>query len=133
MEELFGYIENIVFTEENKGFTVARLKEPRRAELVCIVGTMPAIQPGESIRCQGEWKHHPQHGRQFEVASFELQAPSDLLGIQKYLESGMIKGIGPVYAERIVKTFGLDTLTIIDTSPDRLFEVPGIGNKRVEK
>ncbi len=133
MEELFGYIENIVFTEENKGFTVARLKEPRRQELVCIVGTMPAIQPGESIRCQGEWKHHPQHGRQFEVASFELQAPSDLLGIQKYLESGMIKGIGPVYAERIVKTFGLDTLTIIDTTPDRLFEVPGIGNKRVEK
>ena len=133
MEEIYGYIESIVFAESEKGFTVARLKEPKKKELTCIVGVMPSIQPGETIHCKGGWKIHPEYGQQFEVKSFTIQAPSDLVGIQKYLESGMIKGIGPVYAERIVKCFGLDTLEIIDKSPDRLLEVPGIGGKRVEK
>ncbi len=133
MEEIYGYIENIVFSEGENGFTVARLKEPKKKDLTCIVGVMPSIQPGETIRCRGGWKIHPDYGQQFEVKSFELQAPSDLVGIQKYLESGMIKGIGPVYAERIVKSFGLDTLNVIDNSPDRLLEVSGIGAKRVEK
>ncbi len=133
MEEIYGYIENIVFTESEKGFTVARLKEPTKKELTCIVGFMPSIQPGETIRCKGDWKIHPEYGQQFEVKSFDLQAPSDLIGIQKYLESGMIKGIGPVYAERIVKSFGTDTLDIIDRSPDRLLEVSGLGGKRVER
>lgn len=133
MEEIYGYIENIVFSEGENGFTVARLKEPKKKDLTCIVGVMPSIQPGETIRCKGGWKIHPNYGQQFEVKSFELQAPSDLVGIQKYLESGMIKGIGPVYAERIVKSFGLETLNVIDNSPDRLLEVSGIGGKRVEK
>ncbi len=133
MEEIYGYIENIVFTEEEKGFTVARLKEPKKKELICIVGYMPSVQPGESIRCKGEWKIHPEYGQQFEVKSFELQAPTDLVGIQKYLESGMIKGIGPIYAERIVHRFGLNTLDIIDKSPERLLEISGIGEKRIEK
>lgn len=133
MEEIHGYIETIVFAESEKGFTVARLKEPKKKDLTCIVGVMPSIQPGETMRCKGDWKIHPEYGQQFEVKSFELQAPSDLIGIQKYLESGMIKGIGPVYAERIVKCFGLDTLDVIDKEPDRLFEVSGIGGKRVEK
>ncbi len=133
MEEIYGYIETIVFAESEKGFTVARLKEPKKKDLTCIVGVMPSIQPGETMRCKGDWKIHPEYGQQFEVKSFELQAPSDLIGIQKYLESGMIKGIGPVYAERIVKCFGLDTLDVIDKEPDRLFEVSGIGGKRVDK
>ncbi len=133
MEEIFGYIENIVFHEEENGFTVARLKEPRKMELTCIVGSMTSLQPGESVRCQGVWKHHAQYGRQFEVASLEYQAPSDLIGIQKYLESGMIKGIGATYAERIVKQFGLDTLQVIDQTPEQLNQVPGIGKKRVER
>lgn len=133
MEELYGYIESIVFAESEKGFTVARLKEPKKKDLTCIVGIMPSLQPGETIRCQGFWRVHPEHGQQFEVKGFELQAPSDLVGIQKYLESGMIKGIGPVYAERIVKSFGLDTLDVIDKTPDRLREVSGIGEKRIER
>jgi exodeoxyribonuclease V alpha subunit len=133
MEEIYGYIENIVFAEEEKGFTVARLKEPKKKELTCIVGIMPSVQPGETIRCKGAWKHHPQHGIQFEVAAFELEAPTDLVGIQKYLESGMIKGIGPVYAERIVKMFGVHTLDVIDQSPDRLLDVSGIGDKRIDR
>ncbi|MBS0651008.1 MAG: ATP-dependent RecD-like DNA helicase [Verrucomicrobia bacterium] len=133
MDEIYGYIENIVFAEEEKGFTVARLKEPKKKELTCIVGIMPSVQPGETIRCKGAWKHHPQHGPQFEVASFDLEAPTDLIGIQKYLESGMIKGIGPVYAERIVKQFGIHTLDVIDQCPDRLLDISGIGDKRIER
>lgn len=132
MEEIFGYIDGVLFADEEKGFTVAKLKEPRKSEPTCIVGVMPSLQPGESIRCKGSWKRHPQYGLQFEVTSFELQAPSDLIGIQKYLESGMIKGIGPIYAERIVKKFGIHTLKIIDEFPDRLSEVAGIGGKRME-
>jgi exodeoxyribonuclease V alpha subunit len=133
MEEIYGYIESIVFTESEKGFTVARLKEPKRRDLTCIVGIIPSVQPGETIRCKGGWKIHPEYGQQFEVKSFELQAPSDLVGIQKYLESGMIKGIGTVYAERIIQSFGLDTLEVIDKTPERLREVSGIGEKRVER
>ncbi|MBI3236879.1 MAG: Flp pilus assembly complex ATPase component TadA, partial [Chlamydiales bacterium] len=133
MDEIYGFIENIVFAEEERGFTVARLKEPKKRDLTCIVGILPSIQPGETIRCKGVWKQHPQHGMQFEVASFDLEAPSDLVGIQKYLESGMIRGIGPVYAERIVKKFGMKTLDVIDKSPDSLLQVPGLGEKRVEK
>lgn len=129
-EEIYGFVENIVF--ESDTFTVARLKEPRKTELTCIVGPLPLIQPGETLRCKGIWKHHPQHGRQFEVKSFETKEPADLVGIQKYLESGMIKGIGPVYGERIVKKFGLDTLKVIDLTPQRLLEVEGLGAKRIE-
>ncbi len=133
MEEIYGYIENIVYADSEKGFTVAKLKEPKKKDLTCIVGVMPSIQPGETIRCRGGWRIHSEYGQQFEVKSFELQAPSDLVGIQKYLESGMIKGIGPVYAERIVKSFGLNTLDVIDKSPDRLLEVSGLGSKRMER
>ncbi len=129
-EEIYGFVENIVFESDN--FTVAKLKEPRKSDLTCIVGPLPLIQPGETLRCKGLWKHHPQHGQQFEVKSFESKAPADVIGIQKYLESGMIRGIGPVYAERIVKKFGIDTLKVIDESPARLREIEGIGDKRVE-
>ncbi|MEN9343401.1 MAG: uncharacterized protein RLZZ453_188 [Chlamydiota bacterium] len=133
MEEVHGFIENVVFTEEAKGFTVARLKEPLKRDLTCIVGIMPSLQPGETIHCKGVWKVHPEYGKQFEVHSFELKVPSDVIGIQKYLESGMIKGIGAVYAERIVKRFGIKTLDVIEETPDLLLEVDGIGEKRIER
>jgi exodeoxyribonuclease V alpha subunit len=130
MEVVVGFVEQIIF--ESESFTVARLKEPRKVELTCIIGALPSLQIGETLRCEGSWEHHPQHGKQFKVVSFDAQHPSDLLGIQKYLESGLIKGIGPVYAERIVKRFGTETLDIIDTAPHRLLEVDGIGRKRVD-
>lgn len=130
-EEIYGFVENIVFTSDS--FTVARLKEPRKQELTCIVGPMSMIQPGETLRCKGQWKHHPQHGKQFEVKQFESRQPSDLVGIQKYLESGMIKGIGSTYASRIIKKFGIDTLKIIDETPQKLLEVEGIGEKRASQ
>ncbi|MGE0198216.1 MAG: ATP-dependent RecD-like DNA helicase [Simkaniaceae bacterium] len=133
MDQLSGFIDHIVFTSEETGFTVARLKTPKQADFINIVGAMPGVNPGETMHCRGIWKHHAKHGRQFEVQSYELTAPVDILGIQKYLESGMVKGVGPVYAKRIVDTFGVKTLEIIDQSPHRLTEVPGIGEKRVEK
>ena len=133
MDEIYGFIESIVYADAEGGFTVARLKEPKKKELTCIVGLMPSLQPGETIRCKGFWKHHPEYGQQFEVKMFDLETPSDLLGIKKYLESGMIKGIGSVYAERIINAFGLATLNVIDQTPERLIEVPGIGEKRAQQ
>lgn len=133
MEQIFGYIERITFYSDENGFTVARLKQPRKTELTTIVGTFPNIQPGESVRLLGHWKLNPAHGQQFEVIEFNIEAPCDPIGIQKYLESGMVKGIGPVYAERIVQTFGIKTLDVIDQSPEALLSIPGIGKKKVEQ
>lgn len=133
MDQLSGFIDSIVFASEETGFTVARLKTPRENDLITVIGAMPGVSPGETLHCQGKWKHHPRHGRQFEVEQYQLTAPSDLLGIQKYLESGMVKGVGPIYAKRIVDAFGVDTLEVIDKHPDRLSEVPGIGARRIEK
>ncbi len=133
MDQLNGFIDTIVFASEETGFTVARLKAPKQQEPITVVGTMPGVNPGETLHCQGVWKHHAKHGRQFEVEQYELTAPVDVLGIQKYLESGMVKGVGPVYAKRIVDTFGVKTLDVIDKESHRLIEVEGLGAKRVEK
>lgn len=133
MDHIFGYIERITFYNSDTGFTVARLKMPRKNELITLVGTLPALQPGESVRCLGHWKTNPSHGVQFEVKECTIEAPCDLLGIQKYLESGMVRGIGPVYAEKIIKEFGVKTLDVIDQNPEALLNIPGIGEKRVEK
>ncbi len=132
MDQLFGIVERITFQNEENGFTVAKLKSPRKSDLVTIVGTFPGLQPGESLRCVGKWKVNASHGMQFEVETYHLEAPSDLIGIQKYLESGLIKGIGPKYAKRIVEAFGLQTLDILDTTPERLLSISGIGKKRAE-
>lgn len=102
MEQICGYIERLTFHNSENGYTVAQLKLPNRDDLVCIVGCMPGIQPGETVRCFGQWKNHLIHGRQFEVASFHVEAPADIVGIRKYLGSGLIKGIGAKYASRIV-------------------------------
>ena len=132
-EKLSGTIEAIVFSQPENGFTVARLKEGRKKEFTVIVGYLPGLQPGESVSCEGEWKNHPAHGRQFEVGAYTVESPSDVMGIQKYLESGLVKGIGPVYAKKIVDRFGADTLEVIDKAPYRLLEIQGLGEKKLEK
>lgn len=131
-ETLHGSVENIVFSSNDTGFTVANLKLPKSSDIISLVGVMPTIQVGESIFCKGLWKYHPKHGRQFEVKSYEQKEPVDIQGIQKYLESGLIKGIGPVYAKKIVSKFGLNTLKIIDEDPHKLSEIEGIGLKRID-
>src|ERR1700733_11939625 len=132
-EELCGYIERITFHNPENGFTVARLKAPHLSDLICVVGSLPAIQPGETVRLQGLWQNNPVHGRQFSAQAYQVEAPSDIIGIQKYLESGLIKGIGPVFAKRIVDAFGVGTLNVIDQTPEKLLHISGLGHKRLEK
>lgn len=133
MEELVGYIERITFQNLETGYTIAQLKNSKQKDLVCIVGTMPALQPGETIRCRGQWKMHLVYGKQFLVESHQIEMPADIIGIQKYLGSGLVKGIGPKYAKRIVEKFGTETLTVIDQYPEKLLDVEGLGKKKLEK
>lgn len=130
-DEIYGYIERITFQNPETGYTVAQLQQPRKSETTTLVGNMTSIQPGETIRCRGEWKNHLIHGRQFMVEQCQIEMPADVGGIEKYLGSGLIKGIGPTYAKRIVQLFGEETFEIIDKSPERLCEVDGIGSKRL--
>lgn len=131
-EELFGTIERISFRANDSGFTVAWLRQPKVADPLCLVGTMPDLNPGESIRAKGTFRHHPAHGLQFQVLEYSLSLPTDAVGIQRYLESGMIRGVGKKLAERIVDAFGTKTLEIMDQDPDRLLDVEGIGRKKLE-
>lgn len=133
MEEITGTVHSIVFAGEENGFTVAKMHTKENKDPISIVGVLPSLQPGESLICKGFWKNHSHYGKQFEVSSFESCIPSDLIGMQKYLESGFIKGIGPTYAKKIIARFGLSTLKIIDEEPQRLSEVPGIGSKRLNQ
>lgn len=132
MDNIEGQLESITFLNPENGFIVAKLKEKEKKDFTTIVGIMPSINPGESLLLEGNWKNHPTFGMQFEVENYIIKTPSDAFGIQKYLESGLIKGIGPVYAEKIVNKFGADTLKIIDLSPHRLLEIEGIGAKRID-
>jgi exodeoxyribonuclease V alpha subunit len=133
MDQLYGYLERISFQNPENGYTIAKLKSPKKSDLICIVGNMPTVQPGETIRCFGTWKQHLIHGNQFVVDNYRTEAPSDILGITKYLGSGLIKGIGPVYAKRIVEKFGTNTLNIIDSNPDDLLDIAGLGKKRLDR
>ncbi|CCQ65674.1 RecD-like DNA helicase YrrC [Crocosphaera watsonii WH 0402] len=101
-------------------------------DLVTIVGSFPNIQAGQTLQVQGSWYNHPKHGQQFNMTGYKESKPATLTGIEKYLGSGLIKGVGPVTAKRIVAHFGLDTLDIIEQEIGRLVEVPGIGKKRVQ-
>ncbi|MBS4165635.1 ATP-dependent RecD-like DNA helicase [Neochlamydia sp. AcF65] len=133
MEIVVGYIERITFQNAETGYTVAQLKTAQLKELVCVVGVMPTALPGVTARCKGHWKQHLVHGRQFICQEYQVEAPADLLGIKKYLGSGLIKGIGPKYAERIVEKFGIETLDVIDQASHKLLEIEGLGEKRIEK
>jgi exodeoxyribonuclease V alpha subunit len=129
---LSGQVEKITFTNEENGFTIARVKVPERHELVTVVGTLMAPMPGEILEMRGEWSDHPRFGRQFKVVEYRTRVPATVYGIRKYLGSGMIKGLGPVMAGRIVDRFGQKTLDIIETDIQRLLEVEGIGKKRID-
>ena len=133
MDTITGHIERITFQNAGNGWTVARLQEPKKPDLTTIVGTMTSVQVGETLRCHGTWKNDPNFGFQFIVQDYEVTQPATIRGIQKYLASGMIKGIGDHFAEQIVTRYGEQTLDIIDQTPDVLMEIDGIGPKRLEK
>lgn len=109
-----------------------RLHAPGYADLVTVIGSLPEITPGESLRLRGEWSTHQKHGKQFKADQCEQILPASIEGIKKYLGSGLIKGVGPVTAARIVKKFGAETLAVLDRSPQRIREILGIGPKRAD-
>jgi exodeoxyribonuclease V alpha subunit len=129
-QKLRGIVNRISFHNEESGFTVLRLEEENTAKNHTCVGVMPAIEQGESVCVTGEWTNDKRFGLQFSVQSYERVRPTTIEGILQFLQSGLICDIGPVRAMRIVETFGTETLNILDTEPQRLREVPGIGVKR---
>jgi exodeoxyribonuclease V alpha subunit len=130
---LEGVIERIVFESEETGFVVGRLRREHAPELDTFVGNLLAVSPGETVRLRGRWVEDQKFGRQLRVESFETVMPSSVAGIEKYLGSGLIEGIGPKYAKRLVDAFGVETLKVIDEQPHRLQRVEGIGRKRAQQ
>ena len=129
---LSGQIERITYANEETGYTVAQINVPGRQDLVTVVGNLLHPTPGEFLKMQGEWFRHPKFGEQFKVHHYETAVPATIYGIGKYLGSGLIKGIGPEMAQRIINRFGKQTLEIITHQPQRLAEVEGIGPKRID-
>lgn len=128
-----GVLERITYANEENGYTVARVDTGRGGgDLLTVVGALLGAQVGESLRMEGRWGSHAQYGKQFTVENYTTILPATIQGIRRYLGSGLIKGIGPVMADRITTHFGVDTLDIIEKEPGRLVEVPGLGPKRTK-
>lgn len=132
MDSLRGVVERITYANEETGYSVIKIKSKGYMDLVTVVGSMATVNVGAVITIKGFWSSNPKYGRQFEAKEWEEALPASIYGIEKYLGSGLIKGIGPVYAKKIVNLFKENTLQVIEEEPDRIIEVPGIGKKRVE-
>lgn len=128
-----GEVVRITFENDETGFRVLRVLVEGRAQPEAWVGVFPAVPPGTRVRATGHYERDAKHGDQLKVDTMLTVAPSTLEGIERYLGSGMVHGIGPVYAKRIVQTFGLETLEVLDREPYRLAEVPGLGARRAEE
>ena len=132
-EVLAGLVERVTFHSQESGFCVLRIKARGHRDLVTTVGHAAMISAGEWVTASGVWINDRTHGLQFKAQFLKTSAPSSIDGIEKYLGSGMIRGIGPVYAKRLVRMFGKDVFDIIEATPERLREVEGIGPKRAGK
>ncbi|MGD0234324.1 MAG: ATP-dependent RecD-like DNA helicase [Syntrophorhabdales bacterium] len=132
LTEIKGQIERITFYNEENSYTIAKMRVQGRNDLVTIVGGLPGITPGEVLQLRGEWQTHPRYGEQFKITSYESIIPATIAGIERYLSSGLIKGIGPVMAQRLVAKFGEETLDVISHDIERLREVEGFADKRIE-
>lgn len=132
LETLQGVVERVTYHNPQNGYTIARVAVRGFADLTTVVGDFAQLQPGQTMRFWGFWKDHPQYGPQFIARRNEETRPATLNGLEKYLGSGLIKGVGPVTAKRIVAHFGLETLEIIETACGRLKEVPGVGAYKVK-
>ncbi|MDQ3702200.1 MAG: helix-hairpin-helix domain-containing protein, partial [Chloroflexota bacterium] len=127
---LEGSVEHVTFYNPENGFTVVKLRLRRRREPVAVVGTLPAVQPGEVLVLTGRWHTDRVHGAQFRPESVTVRPPAALDDVVRYLGSGLVRHLGPVLARRIVETFGARTLEVLDAQPERVREVPGIGPRR---
>lgn len=133
MEHLRCVVERITYQNEDNGYTVLKCAVKNYNDLVTVVGTMPDTHVGSVLSLDGYWKMDVKYGRQFSVEHFEETLPATVYGIEKYLGSGLVKGVGPKFAKRIVEKFGKDTLNVIEECPDELLNVPGIGKVRVDR
>ena len=133
MQKLRCVVERITYQNPENGYSVMKVKVKDYSDLVTLVGNLLEVPVGSVLLCEGEWKVDKRYGNQFVAETWEEVMPATVYGIEKYLGSGLVKGIGPKYAQLIVSKFGLDTIEIIETDIQRLYEVPGIGKKRVEK
>jgi exodeoxyribonuclease V alpha subunit len=131
LDSLTGILERVTFHNEENGYTVARLAVEGQRDLVTIVGSFSNPIVGECLYCEGRWSAHREFGRQFAVERYSTAKPATLFAIEKYLGSGLIKGIGPVMAKRMVELFGLETLEVIESDAKQLRKVSGIGEKRI--
>lgn len=131
-ETLSGSVERVTFHSEESGFCVLRIKARGHKDLVTVTGSAASISPGEFVECQGIWFNDKNYGMQFKSQRLTVVPPTTLEGIEKYLGSGMIKGIGPHFAKKLVKAFGENVFEVIEEKPERLLELPGIGRKRKE-
>ena len=131
-QTISGVLERIIYFNEENAYCVAEVQVPDSKQPVTILGALPGVQCGETLRLSGEWTRHPQHGDQFKVAQFKSELPASVHGIRKYLGSGLIHGIGKSYAKKIVAHFGADTLKVISEDSGRLHEIPGIGKQRAK-
>lgn len=132
MIEMEGTVAQVIFYNQDNYYTVAKFK-PQSGKPVTMVGNFPPLYPGEPLLLKGEWVRHKEYGDQLQVREWERRIPKTLLGIERYLASGMIKGIGKATAEKIVRKFGLETLELIESNPERLTEIPGISAKKALK
>lgn len=132
-EHLSGAIERVSFHSEESGFCVLRVKVRGQRDLVTVIGSAPSVTPGEYLECEGRWVNDRQHGPQFQAERLGCVLPSTLEGIERYLGSGMVKGIGPHFARTLVGAFGERVFDVIEDNPDRLLALPGIGPKRKER
>src|SRR3954471_7836065 len=130
---LEGVLDKITFANEENAWSVVRISVPGRREPVTAVGNLLGVQPGENLRLVGAWVTDKKYGEQFRVESYVTVVPATLVGIQRYLGSGLLHGMGKVMAKRLVGHFGLSTLEVIDHHPERLVEVEGIGPVRSEE
>jgi len=124
---LEGELERITYSNPETHYTIAKLKTSKTHNMVTIVGSMPAVKPGQFLKIEGIWETHPKYGQQFKIASYEETLPATISGIKKYLASGIVKGIGPSTAHRMISCFGAKTFEIIEKNPERLVEVDGVG------
>lgn len=131
-QSITGVLERIIYFNEDTSYCIAELQTAEGKAPTTVLGQLPGVQCGETLRLDGEWTRHPQHGEQFKVAKFKSQLPASIHGIRKYLGSGLIHGIGKSYAKKIVAHFGADTLKVISEDSGRLHEVPGIGKQRAK-
>ena len=133
LDRLAGLVERVTFHNGENGFCVLRLKVKGERELVTLIGHTPTVSPGEYAAASGTWVTDREHGRQFRAVFLKIAPPNTLAGIERYLGSGMVKGIGPIYARKLVKAFGAGVFDIIEQTPARLREVTGIGEIRARK